>query len=98
MSFGREVDYRIKSVLLEKAFDLREIRNVTTDKLVSSIVGDFLDISEIACVRQQIVVNNRNIAACAKNVSNKTGTDEPSTTCDQNLHSCLKITSILVRV
>src|SRR6185369_3498315 len=86
MRFGGEVHDSIESMFRKNAGNLTGIRDVSANKFVAGILRNFIKVSEITCVREQVVVHDFDIFASLKDESHEAGADETCSTSDKNLH------------
>src|SRR5689334_19497115 len=91
MCFRSEVHHRINRMFQEDLAYLLRIRDVAPNESVPWIFGDFIQVTEIPGIGEQVQVEHFNILPGAKNVSYETGTDESGSAGNEKLHCCLRI-------
>ena len=69
--FCGEIDYRIEAVLLKKTLDLNGVGYIATHEPVARIGGDALQITKVACICQQVVIQKLNILPCSEWISDE---------------------------
>jgi hypothetical protein len=91
VGFSGKVHDRIKRVLFEQCSNSTAIGNVSTDKSISRIACNFIEVSQIARVRKQVEIDDGGVFVSREKVTNEAGTDKPGASSNQNLHCFRRI-------
>src|SRR5215471_18901294 len=89
--FRSEVHDCIECMLFEHLMHLGGVRNVTLDESISRVIRDFVEIAKIACVGQEIVIDDVRVLTLADKIADEARTDETGSAGNQNLHCFLKM-------
>src|SRR5262249_35757748 len=89
--FSCKIHDAIELVAFEYIPDLSGVCDVASGEFVSRVGCHFLDVPQITCVSQKVIIHNLDVGTCAQDISNEAGSDEPGSSCNENLHCCLSM-------